>query len=632
MKRLLLVCAVIGAWGTLQACTVIIVGKKASTTGRVIVGHNEDDRGPYVMRHGRVPAREWPAGSVLPAEKGLAAIPQVPHTLGFFWSELKASWGPAGAADAFLNEKGVLVVSDNAGHTKEDRNDASRLTDGGIFYNIRRAVAERATSAREAVRIIGELVEKWGYVPGGRIYTVADADEGWQVQIVSGRHWAAQRCPDDAIAVCPNHYTIHTLPEKPNDECRFAPDVVTYAVNKGWWPKDRPFDFAAAYQAADWVRNPHNTFRQEYMNSLLLGRVWKDESYPFSVKAEKAVSPDDVKAALCAHPEGVIPHKDDFDSSATCRAGTKESLVCDFGHPVAETVLHVSGPQPCVSGYTALKPLAPEPLPPAFEDHRAVARLDTHFQAEPELAPKPLVVGISDNCNPGHDGVRNYFVDALAQAGHIPVVIGMCKDPKRLEIAVSRIDLLLMTGGADVHPSRYGEANVNCSKIQVGRDDFDFMLMDAAVKRRLPILGVCRGHQLVNIYFGGSLYQDVYKECGAKPNSHNSGKWSKDRMNPVAHFLDLDPTSRLAGIVGTNRLAVNSHHHQAVKRLAPGFKVTAWAEDGVVEAIESQDYPAAGLQFHAESLITCRAQHPDFDLYRLELIFREIGRLCGAVR
>lgn len=613
-----------------QACTVVIVGRKASSTGSVIVGHNEDDRGPYTMRHGRVPARDWPTDSVLPAEEGLAAIPQVAHTLGFFWSELKSAKGPARAADAFLNDKGVLVVSDNAGATKEDLSDPSRLTDGGIFYNLRRAVAERATSARDAVHIIGELVETWGYVPSGRIYTVADATEGWQVQVVSGHHWVARRCPDDAIAVCPNHYTIHDLPAQPTDDCLFAADVKSYAIQKGWWETGKTFDFSLAYQATQGTKTAHNTGRQTYLTSRLLGRDWHDETYPFCVKAERMLSPDDVKAALTAHPAHLVPHVDDSDSPSVCRANTVESLVCAFAPTVAETTLHVSGPRPCLTGYTALQPLNGKPLPPAFEDHRGMQRLARHFEPEPELGTEPLVVGISDFCNPARKGQsRNFFVDALAQAGHIPVIIGKCKDPTRLEKAVARLDLLIMTGGADIHPARYGETNVNCGAVHVDRDEFDFMLLDAAVKRRLPVLGICRGHQLVNVYFGGSLYQDIHKEYRTDALVHRLGKGTEDDVNPLAHEITLDPASRLACLIGPERLAVNSRHHQAVKRVAPGFKVSARADDGIIEAIESSDYPAVGLQFHPETLVGCKSQDPQCDLARLVRIFRNIGKLCG---
>ena len=153
---------------------------------------------------------------------------------------------------------------------------------------------------------------------------------------------------------------------------------------KGWWPADRPFDFAAAYQATNWWKIAHNTGRQTLLTSLLLGRSWRDESYPFCVKAARKVSPEDVKAALCAHGDGGgKPHVDDFDRPALCRAQTVESLVCAYAKPLSETVLHVSGHHPCTSGYKAVRPLSGEPLPAAFDDGDAAARLDAHLAKSP---------------------------------------------------------------------------------------------------------------------------------------------------------------------------------------------------------------------------------------------------------
>lgn len=274
---------------------------------------------------------------------------------------------------------------------------------------------------------------------------------------------------------------------------------------------------------------------------------------------------------------------------------------------------------------------------PSFRSHLKLALLIVLpaclFAAPPEPAvqPTPLVVGIGDSCNPARTGhPRNFFVDALAEAGHIPVVIGRCKDPRRLEKIIARLDVLVLPGGADVDPSRYGETNVNCAAILVDRDEYEYMLLDAAVKRRLPILGICRGEQILNVYFGGSLYQDIDKERPDRPNpiAHRQGKGTEDDVNPLAHSISLAPGSRLASVLGPGRLFVNSRHHQAVKRVAPGFKVTARADDGVVEAIESSTYPAVGLQFHPETLIGCKSQDPRCDLPRLLRIFRELDRLC----
>ena len=626
-------CAAVVAFltGDARACTVIAVGKNASSTGRVIVGHNEDNGGRLAVRYGWVPAREWPEGSVLPAEDGRAAIPQAAKTLGFFWSELKRPSGGVVNADTFLNERGVLVVTDNAGRTREDPHDASRLTDGGIQYNLRRCVGERATSARDAVRLIGELVTRYGYVPSGRIYTVADADEAWQVQVVSGKHYVAMRCPDDAICVTPNHYTIHQIPATPTDDCAFPDDLVRYAVGKGWWKEGTEFDFALAYQAPEWVKVPHNTRRQEYVVSFLLGRDWRDETYPFCVKAERKVSPEDVMKALSSHLEDVVPHKDDWDSMTACRKATNESLVCDFGRTPPETVLHLAGQPPCENPYVAVKPLV-QPLPAWIDAGDSPARLARHLRPEPDLFPKPLVVGISEGCaRPG--GAPTDYIDALAKVGHIPVVIGRCKDPARLATLLARIDVLLLTGGEDVNTARYGETRGKSDAPNNDRDDFDFMLLGEAVKQKKPVFGICRGMQVINVFFGGSLYRDIPTEYvppnGAAACSHRFGAWRDAGSNSPAHDILIESGSRLHAVTGAGRLAVNSHHHQGVKRLAPGFRASARSTDGFVEAIEGDTYPAAGVQFHPEALAMGRPEDRRFNMPAIKAILKEIGKICG---
>ena len=129
------------------ACMTFVVGKKASATGRVIVGHNEDDWPPYELHHGMLPARDWPAGTFLPATKGCNPhVPQAAHTLACYWGEVKFAYGD-GNADTFLNEKGVLVMSDSGGSSTERMDDPTLLTEGGVKFNLRRMVGERAPRA-----------------------------------------------------------------------------------------------------------------------------------------------------------------------------------------------------------------------------------------------------------------------------------------------------------------------------------------------------------------------------------------------------------------------------------------------------------------------------------------------------
>jgi len=209
-------------------CMTIVVGKDVSATGRVMVGHNEDDIGRCVVRHGYVEAAEWPEGTVLPAETGRAAIPQVESTFGYYWSQVRDANRGFSGADIFLNENGVCIVSNNNAESKENILDESRLTDGGIEYNVRRIVSERATSARDALNIIIELMEEWGYAPSGRAYTVADSEEAFMIQIASGRRYIAARIPDDMVVAIPNHYTFHGINDV--EEMYYSEDLISHAI------------------------------------------------------------------------------------------------------------------------------------------------------------------------------------------------------------------------------------------------------------------------------------------------------------------------------------------------------------------------------------------------------------------
>ena len=327
--------AVVAVTTASQACTTLLVGKKASASGRVIVAHNEDDGFILDVRHGRVPARDWPAGSVLPAEPGRAAVPQAPHTLAFYWSEVKSCSGGPSNADAFYNEKGVFVVSNGAGATRGDAD--TSLVEGGIEYNLRRVVAERATSARHAVELITNLVSRYGYAPAGRMYSVADKDEAWSVQIAKGRNrFVARRVPDDEVAVVPNCFTVP--------------------------------GFAEAEQSPDRWRSPRDIYRWKYALLYLCGGVWTDDRYVFSAKPKSKVSVADLEHVLSTHYEDseeliAVPEYKINEAKAhrgdvvtICTANTVESSVCEFAEEVRETVIHVARGQGCCHPYEPIKP------------------------------------------------------------------------------------------------------------------------------------------------------------------------------------------------------------------------------------------------------------------------------------
>lgn len=373
-------------------CMTFVVGKNVSKTGRVLIGHNEDDAGHTVVRHGYVLAKDWPEGATIPAEAGGAKIPQASHTFGYYWSELA---GPAGGypwGDAFLNECGVCITSNNCNGSKEDRPD---LTDGGMAYNLRRVLAERSGSAREGLMVMIDMVETWGYSPAGRCYFVADRDEAFMMQIVSGKHWMAIRIPDDHVAVMPNHYTFRGLDEYEETYC--SPDLVDYAFERGWYDpaRDGKFEFAKVFQAEHNWRNPLNVLRHEHSLSALTGREWRAErdGLPCSVKYNGKLGVKNLMELLSNHYEGhaddvrmgpgQAPH--DTPSCRVCGADTSESFVCDFHEDVKLTTMWTAFGRPCELPYIPLHPLVglPEELKTIHDPEKAMAE---HLLPNPYLA------------------------------------------------------------------------------------------------------------------------------------------------------------------------------------------------------------------------------------------------------
>ena len=202
---------------------------------------------------------------------------------------------------------------------------------------------------------------------------------------------------------------------------------------------------------------------------------------------------------------------------------------------------------------------------------------------------------------------------ALLAAGARPEEIEVVTEVDANRVRTEEFDGILFAGGDDVDPAlyeeqpRYGDVKVNRA-----RDDFELALLDAAIDRRLPILGICRGIQMINVKFGGTLYQDI-KGDTALEREHRQGGSRSD----LTHTVTLtEPESRLAGIIeGSCR--VNSLHHQAIKRLGRGLKVTAHSEDGLVEAVELADeYPfLMAVQWHPEEILDYPEQRKIFEQF-----------------
>ncbi|MEA4919100.1 gamma-glutamyl-gamma-aminobutyrate hydrolase family protein [Proteiniphilum sp.] len=208
-----------------------------------------------------------------------------------------------------------------------------------------------------------------------------------------------------------------------------------------------------------------------------------------------------------------------------------------------------------------------------------------------------LVVGIStENDMPEKIAVKKRYVNAVIQAGGIPLLLPFTDNVEVLRSVVSLIDGLLLIGGDDVSPFLYGESPIaGCFLISQERDTFDYTLLRLACKRQIPVFGICRGLQVINVYFGGTLYQDLPTQF---PSDVCHKSQSPDKVSQ--HRIHCLENSILHTATGKEYLDVSSTHHQAVKELANGFTATAFADDGVIEAIESDSNSVWGVQFHPE--------------------------------
>lgn len=381
----------------LMNCMTIIAGKDASETGRVMVGHNEDDGGHIAVRHTVVPPADWAEGTLLPAEKGCARIPQVRHTLGYYWVEFRADNVGLSNSDMFLNENGVLIVTNSMGTSRESADDASELRDGGLAFNLRRALAERATSAREGAKLLMELVETWGYAPSGRAYTLADKDEAFMFQVVHGRRYVGARVPDGHIVVMPNFYNFHTLSDCP--EMFYSADIVEHAIKKGWYTPAVPgnysdFDFALAYQDPKEHLGLRNVLRQKHGQRIALGRDWdvEKEGLPFSIPASRKLNPRLIADILSTHYEGTEdrcewygPGRSPHDTPTIrniCTGTTLECAIFDLADPVPLTTAYTAFGRPCELPFLPMHPLMG--LPRNLEKAaNSLARMENHLRPEP---------------------------------------------------------------------------------------------------------------------------------------------------------------------------------------------------------------------------------------------------------
>ena len=201
--------------------------------------------------------------------------------------------------------------------------------------------------------------------------------------------------------------------------------------------------------------------------------------------------------------------------------------------------------------------------------------------------------------------VNAAYLNAVQQAGGVPVPLPPQLEPGARAEILKHVSGVLLTGGGDVDPARFGEAaHPTTCEVSGARDELEIDLTQWALARRAPLLAVCRGLQVLNVALGGSLYQDIPSEPGSPLDHSQTGLQGKAR-NVTAHQVKVREGSRLAAILGALDVDVNSFHHQAIKQLGRGLADVAWAPDSIVEGVELVD-PAqfvVGVQWHPEELV-----------------------------
>lgn len=215
---------------------------------------------------------------------------------------------------------------------------------------------------------------------------------------------------------------------------------------------------------------------------------------------------------------------------------------------------------------------------------------------------KPLIlVTAAYDYEKNISSIKNAYCEALVEAGAAPLLLPVSLDNNVLDAYIDNCDGLMVTGGPDMDAAYYGENNMPYNgELSPYRDLMELELIKKAVLNNIPILGICRGMQVINVAMGGTLYQDIHEQIKDKQlvkHSQNAPRWYG------THEIAIERDSFMWEVFKNERVSVNTFHHQAVKDTAPDFKVTARSKDGIVEAMEYiKPSFVVGVQWHPEDL------------------------------
>jgi putative glutamine amidotransferase len=227
--------------------------------------------------------------------------------------------------------------------------------------------------------------------------------------------------------------------------------------------------------------------------------------------------------------------------------------------------------------------------------------------------PKPLIGLTTEHFSSGYraepdrdaEGVLRTYIEALLGAGGLPVLIPLSVQSEDLRALYERLDGVLLPGGGDIDPAYFTETpSPHLGAVDLDRDRSEVAVAQFALNEGKPLLGVCRGMQVMNVAQGGSLYQDLPSEYPTRLERH-AHPVSEFPREHLAHLVQVEEDSHLARVLGNPILNVNSRHHQSVKHVGRDLVVVAKAPDGVIEGVEKPGHPfALGVQWHPENLQT----------------------------
>lgn len=212
------------------------------------------------------------------------------------------------------------------------------------------------------------------------------------------------------------------------------------------------------------------------------------------------------------------------------------------------------------------------------------------------------VIGVSGWYNPENKqlAIKNTYFEALYQAGGLPVLLPYAENKEMAREIVGSIDGLLLAGGGDILPARYGEKTLEtCGKLEEERDVSELLIIEAALEHNMPIFGICRGVQILAVALGGTLFQDIPSQLGLPPQTHRQ-ETPSDQPHHAVRFKE---GGLFARITDTELMLTNSLHHQSIKDAGPRLRIEGITMDGIVEAVSMIGREEVfGVQFHPECL------------------------------